>query len=82
MCLQETKLKLVSRSLVRRIWSCIFVDRVYLASDEASGGILLMWDRRVVEKLEVFMGSSLWHVLLGVWKMTSYGLSLVWMGLI
>ena len=29
---------------------------VYLGSDGASGGILLMWDRRVVEKVEEVVG--------------------------
>ena len=50
-CLQETKLELVSRGLVRSIWSCPYIDWLYLGSEGASGGILLMWDRRVVEKL-------------------------------
>ena len=51
-CLQETKLELVTRGLVRSIWSCPFIDWLYLGSEGASGGILLMWDTRVVEKLE------------------------------
>ncbi|KAG6626350.1 hypothetical protein CIPAW_15G041600 [Carya illinoinensis] len=55
-CLQETKLKIISRNLVRSIWSCPYVDWVYLAAKGASGGILVMWDRRVVEKIEEFVG--------------------------
>ena len=50
--LQETKLEWITRGIVRSIWSCPYVDWLYLGSDGASGGILLMWDRRVVEKME------------------------------
>jgi hypothetical protein len=55
-CLQETKLDFVSNSLVRSLWGCHFVDWCYLASCGASGGILIMWDRRIVEKIEVYVG--------------------------
>ena len=55
-CLQETKLEWVTRGLVRSIWSCPYIDRLYLGSKGASGGILLMWDRRVVEKIEEAVG--------------------------
>ncbi|KAG2705942.1 hypothetical protein I3760_05G081100, partial [Carya illinoinensis] len=55
-CLQETKLKLINRNMVRSIWSCTYVDWVYLAAKGASGGILVMWDRRVMEKIEEFVG--------------------------
>ncbi|KAG2671361.1 hypothetical protein I3760_14G131900 [Carya illinoinensis] len=55
-CLQETKLKLICRKMVRSIWSYTYVDWVYLAAKGASGGILVMWDRRVVEKIEEFVG--------------------------
>ena len=47
----------VTRGLVRSIWSCPFVDWLYLGSEGASSGILLMWDRRVVEKLEEAVGN-------------------------
>ncbi len=32
------------------------MDRVYLGSVGASGGIILMWDRRIVEKLDAAVG--------------------------
>ena len=41
-CLQETKLEWVTRGLVRSIWSCPYIDWLYLGSKGASGGILLM----------------------------------------
>ncbi|KAL4606932.1 hypothetical protein ACB092_09G139200 [Castanea dentata] len=55
-CMQETKLEWVTRGLVRSIWSCPYIDWLYLGSKGASGGILLMWERRVVEKLEEAVG--------------------------
>ena len=55
-CFQETKLKWVTRGIVRSIWGCPFLDWLYLGSEGASSGILLMWDRRVVEKLEEAVG--------------------------
>ncbi|KAG6669188.1 hypothetical protein CIPAW_01G225900 [Carya illinoinensis] len=55
-CLQETKLKLVTQKIVRSVWHCPYVDWVYLASNGASGGILVMWDKRVMMKREEFIG--------------------------
>jgi hypothetical protein len=51
-CLQETKLFSLSRRLVRSLWRCNYVDWVCLDSCGASGGILILWDKRVVEKIE------------------------------
>ena len=61
-CLQETKLEWVTRGLVRSIWSCSYIDWLYLGSEGASGGVLLIWDRRVVEKLEDAVGISRFRV--------------------
>ena len=55
-CLQETKLKMINRRTIRSLWSNIYVDWVYLASLGASGGVVVMWDRRVVEKVEEYIG--------------------------
>ena len=55
-CLQQTKLEWVTRGLVRSIWSYPYIDWSYLGSKGASGGILLMWDQRVVEKIEEAVG--------------------------
>ena len=56
MCLQETKLEWITRDIVRSIWSCPYVDWLYLGSEGAYGGILLMRDRRVVEKVKEAVG--------------------------
>lgn len=55
-CLQETKLDLITRGIVRSLWGIHHVDWVYLGSNGASGGILLMQDRRVVEKIDEAVG--------------------------
>ena len=36
-CLQETKLELITRSLVRSLWGSHHVDWLYCGSDGASG---------------------------------------------
>ena len=56
-CLQETKLELITRSLVRSLWGSHHVDWLYCGSNGALGGILVMWDTRVVEKLEDVVGN-------------------------
>lgn len=53
--LQETKMKIISISIVRSLRSCFCVDWVFLPSVAASGGVLVMWDRRVVDKMKEFI---------------------------
>ena len=55
-CLQETKLDSISRSLIRSLWRCRYVDWLCLDSLGASGGIIIMWDTKVVEKVEEAVG--------------------------
>ena len=56
-CLQETKLTGMDRQMVGNLWSCPFVDWVALDAVQTASGILLMWDRRVLERTEVLVGS-------------------------
>ena len=55
--LQETKLAGIDRQLVCNICGCQYVDSVVLDADQIAIGVLIMWDRRVLEKLEVVVGS-------------------------
>ncbi|KAG6636557.1 hypothetical protein CIPAW_11G119300 [Carya illinoinensis] len=55
-CLQETKLKQITRRTIQSIWGCQYVGWAYLPSDGALGGILVMWDKRVVENIDKFVG--------------------------
>ncbi|KAG6632090.1 hypothetical protein CIPAW_13G135200 [Carya illinoinensis] len=56
-CLQEIKLNFIDRSIITSLWGCPFVGWVYLASNAVSGGILIMWDRRVVESIGEYTGN-------------------------
>jgi hypothetical protein len=56
-CLQKTKLEFISNNIVNNLWGCPYVEWCYVASRAASGGILPMWDKRVVTKLEVCVGA-------------------------
>ena len=49
-------MELITRDFVRSLWGCQHVDWVYLGSIGALGGILVMWDRRAVEKLDEAVG--------------------------
>ena len=51
-CLQETKLEWITKGIVRSIWSCPYIDWMYLGFEGAFGSIFLIWDCRVVEKVE------------------------------
>jgi hypothetical protein len=55
-CLQETKLEFIPNNIVRSLWGCPYDDWCYLASCGASGGMLIMWDKRIVEKIDGFVG--------------------------
>lgn len=67
MCLQETKLAEIDLQLVRSLWGNSFVDWEMLPVTGTAGGVLLLWDRRVLEKLDFvvcqFSVSYLWKTL-------------------
>uniref|UniRef100_A0A2N9GB44 Integrase catalytic domain-containing protein n=1 Tax=Fagus sylvatica TaxID=28930 RepID=A0A2N9GB44_FAGSY len=53
----ETKLMAVTQGLIRSLWRCRYVDWLSLDSVGASGGIILMWDKRVVDRVDVAIGN-------------------------
>ena len=55
-CLQETELDCIDLGVVRSLWSNRYVDWVAFDAVNTVGGILIMWDKRVVEKLDVMLG--------------------------
>jgi exonuclease III len=55
-CLQETKMADINRRVIQSLWGNQHVDRISLGSNGATGGILLMWDMRVVEKVDEAAG--------------------------
>lgn len=49
-------MEFVSRSIVRSLWGCFDLEWAFLASIEALVGIIIMWDKKVVEKIEEYIG--------------------------
>ena len=47
---------LINRAVIRSLWGGQHVDWSYLGSYRASGGVLVMWDTRVVNKIEEVIG--------------------------
>ena len=47
-CIQETKWKSCSKGLVRSLAPSSFVDWVASCYEGASGGVVILWDTRVV----------------------------------
>ena len=57
-CLQETKLATVDLVTIRSIWGNMYVGWEVLNAVNSAGGILLMWNKRVLEKLDCYIGTS------------------------
>ena len=55
--LQETKMARMDRQMICSLWSCPYVDWVALEANQTVGGVLIMWDKRVLEKMEVMVGT-------------------------
>ncbi|RVX23652.1 Transposon TX1 uncharacterized 149 kDa protein [Vitis vinifera] len=52
MCIQETKIQEMSEGIVRSLGSGRFLDWRALNAEGAAGGILICWDKRVLEILD------------------------------
>jgi hypothetical protein len=66
-CLQETKLEMITTGLVQSLWRFLYAEWCFVPLIGASGGILLMLYRRVVSKVDVCVGnfvaaSLFWNV--------------------
>ena len=55
-CLQETKLKVVDRSIIRSLWDGRWVEWECMRAEGSTGGILMMWDSRQVSRLDFLEG--------------------------
>ena len=62
--MQETKLSSLNSALVQSLWGSPFIDWAVLDAVQTSGGVLLIWDKRVVEKIDVLVGQFSISVLL------------------
>ena len=55
-CLQESKLDVVDQRMIRSLWGNVYAGWEALPVVNTAGGIILMWDKRVLEKLDVHIG--------------------------
>ena len=55
-CIQETKIQSMTEGLVRSLASGRFLDWGAMGAQGAAGGILICWDKRTLEVLEMEMG--------------------------
>ena len=56
-CLQETKIQTLSKGLVRSLGSGRWLDWVALDAYGSTGGLLICWDKRSLEVLEMKVGN-------------------------
>ena len=63
-CFQETKVSSTDVAFVRSLWGSPFIDLAVLDVVKTLGGVLLIWDKRVFEKLDVIAGQFFVSVLL------------------
>ena len=75
-CLQETKLDRVDWRIIQSIWGNRFVGWAMLNAVNTAGGILLLWDKRVLEMTDSRVGS---FSVSCCWKGILYGFE--WVGL-
>uniref|UniRef100_A0A2N9GN59 Reverse transcriptase domain-containing protein n=1 Tax=Fagus sylvatica TaxID=28930 RepID=A0A2N9GN59_FAGSY len=77
-CLQETKLDKIDWRIIQSIWGNRFVDWVALDAVNTAGGVLLLWDKRVLELIDSAVGkfsvSCLWKGLLDGFEWVGTGL--------
>ena len=63
-CFQETKLSSLNYFVVRSLWGSPFLDWVVLDAVNTAEGVLLVWDKRVFEKVDCAVGLFSVNVLL------------------
>ena len=72
-------MELITKAMIRSLWRGQHVDWSYLGSCGASRGMLLMWDTRVVNKMEEAMGRFRFIVDLQVCQISLSGRLLAYM---
>ena len=56
-CLQETKFSAIDLGVIRSLWSNSYVGWVTLNAVNTTGGVLLMWDKRMLEMTDSVVGT-------------------------
>lgn len=57
LCLQETKMEVIPKSLLHQIWGSRWVDWVELKTCGTSGGIIIIWDKRMWNCIDSHQGN-------------------------
>ena len=77
---QETTVSSIDIAFVQSLWGSPFIDWAVLDAVQTLGGVSLIWDKRIFEKMDVIVGQFSFSVLLRgvvddfVWTCTSvYG---------
>ena len=78
-CFQEIKMKEMPDRIVRSLGIGRNLGWVSLDARGSAGGVLVMWDKRVLEGLEVEVGSFLFHAALEIARRVLFGFSLGYM---
>ena len=76
-CFLETKVREMSLKVVKSFGTGRFMDWGAVNVGGVSGGIMIFWDNRVLELLELECGGFTFLVASGMWKMALFGCSLV-----
>ena len=61
-CFQETKMSSLNSFVVQSLWGSSFLDWVVLDAINTAGGVLLVWDKRVFEKVDCAVEIGRAHV--------------------
>ncbi|KAK9997807.1 hypothetical protein SO802_017410 [Lithocarpus litseifolius] len=77
--LEETKLASLNSALVWSLWGSPFIDWAMLDAVQTSGGVLLVWDKWVVKKIDASLVSFLLVFFLGEFWTVLNGSELVYM---
>lgn len=62
--IQESKLRVVSDQIVKEVFGASSIEWVYRESDEALGGILLIWNRKIFNIKDQWVGNFLVSIVL------------------
>ena len=79
-CLQETKVQHMNLRMVRSLGAGRFSYWVSVDASGSAGGILLMWDKRILEVSETVCGIFTASALSEMWRTVFNGSSLEFMG--
>lgn len=70
--MQETKFKGMDSSIARDFWGSEEVDWSYADAEGASGGLLIMWKKKVIDSLFSFKGDGFLGICIDIDGLLNY----------